>query len=568
MDLERMERALRNADAAGDVEAARTIAAAIREGQQQQSRGALGVMGDMAAGAVRGAGSIGATILSPLDAVARRLGLENDFIGRRDRRQAMDSALGNMGADTDSFAYGAGKLGSEVAGTMGVGGMLARGAMTAAPAAAGRVAPLLDAVGSAGFRAGGLTGAGGLGVRTAGGALTGGASAGLVNPGDAGEGAIIGGALPGAVKVAGAAGSRIGSALRPSVAEPELAAKAIRDYGIPLGPSDITKSAMVKGARSLLDDTFLVGKIGQGRRDNIQGAFNKAVGKTFGADDVSLTPKVIDDAKKRMGAEFDRIWDNNVLQYDGDLFKSMQALRDNASKLPAGESARVMSWLDDFDRRMLPGPNGELYVPGDVANRFQSKLRAEADKATGFLKEDLSTLRRDILGAFNRSVSPEDAAALTKNRGQYKAFKTVEPLLQGAEAGVAGRSIGDVPAGLLPQAVRQSYKSGIANSPFADLSQIGSQYVADRVARTGGSSRAMIQNSAVGAALGTGAFTNPALAAGVIPGAAGLEALLSSPAVARAMLPKAKPTAVQRLLDQLELERILYQSAPVLGASQ
>lgn len=35
MDMERMERALRNADAAGDVEAARTIAAAIRQAQQQ-----------------------------------------------------------------------------------------------------------------------------------------------------------------------------------------------------------------------------------------------------------------------------------------------------------------------------------------------------------------------------------------------------------------------------------------------------------------------------------------------------------------------------------------------------
>jgi hypothetical protein len=40
MDLDRMERALRNADAAGDTEAARTIAAAIQQARQQPKAGA------------------------------------------------------------------------------------------------------------------------------------------------------------------------------------------------------------------------------------------------------------------------------------------------------------------------------------------------------------------------------------------------------------------------------------------------------------------------------------------------------------------------------------------------
>ena len=41
--------------------------------------------GNLTAGAVRGAGSIGATILAPVDAAARAMGIENDFIGRNDR---------------------------------------------------------------------------------------------------------------------------------------------------------------------------------------------------------------------------------------------------------------------------------------------------------------------------------------------------------------------------------------------------------------------------------------------------------------------------------------------------
>ena len=50
------------------------------------------------------------------------MGVQNDFIGRTDRRQAMDQALSGMGADTESLAYGGGKLGAEIAGALGAGG--------------------------------------------------------------------------------------------------------------------------------------------------------------------------------------------------------------------------------------------------------------------------------------------------------------------------------------------------------------------------------------------------------------------------------------------------------------
>lgn len=43
----------------------------------------------------------------------------------------MDAALGQLGAETDSFGYGAGKLAGEIAGTAGAGGVLARGASSA-----------------------------------------------------------------------------------------------------------------------------------------------------------------------------------------------------------------------------------------------------------------------------------------------------------------------------------------------------------------------------------------------------------------------------------------------------
>lgn len=162
---------------------------------------------NMAGGILRGAGSIGATLLTPLDAAARAVGIENDFIGRTDRRDAMDSALRLTGVDTNSLAFQGAKLGTEIAGTSGIGGAIAKPVAAFAP-------KLASAISSGGFITGGApvglaAKAGDAALRVAGGAINGGAAAGLVNPEDVGTGAVIGGALPGAVKSAAMAGSML-----------------------------------------------------------------------------------------------------------------------------------------------------------------------------------------------------------------------------------------------------------------------------------------------------------------------------------------------------------------------
>ena len=204
---------------------------------------------DLVAGAVRGAGSIGATLLTPIDAAARAMGVQNDYIGRTDRREAMTGALGEMGADTDSLAFGAGKLGGEIAGTAGIGGTLARGAMLLPGAA--RAAPVIDALATSGMRAGGATGAAGLGARVAGGAVTGGASAGLVNPSDAALGAVIGGALPPVLAGAGKVGQWVGGVYRSAKTGAPVTAKALADA---IGVNEQEAQRLMKVAQAQPDE--------------------------------------------------------------------------------------------------------------------------------------------------------------------------------------------------------------------------------------------------------------------------------------------------------------------------
>lgn len=117
---------------------------------------------DIVGGAVRGAGSIGATASRPFETKEENVA----------RRQAITEGLRSMGVDPESLAFQAGKIGAEIAGTAGVGGPLAGGARMLGPRAAAIVEPLQTF---------GLRGQNAL-ARMFGGAVTGGAAAGLVDP--------------------------------------------------------------------------------------------------------------------------------------------------------------------------------------------------------------------------------------------------------------------------------------------------------------------------------------------------------------------------------------------------
>ena len=197
---------------------------------------------DIGAGAIRGAGSIGATILAPYDvakdAIAGKgLSLESN----RQRRSDMDAGLRSLGADTDSIAFQGGKLAGEIAGTAGAGGIVAAPLRAAAPviaraspAAANAVNRLATATGSAGMNVGPGGGvATNMLTRVLGGGLSGGASAGLVNPGDVGLGAGIGAALPPVLNAAGRLGGGLVGAVR-----------GIRDMATQPGQNRIAESIL------------------------------------------------------------------------------------------------------------------------------------------------------------------------------------------------------------------------------------------------------------------------------------------------------------------------------------
>jgi hypothetical protein len=260
-------------------------------------------------GGIRGAGSIGATLVAPYDIAkdainGKGLSLESNNL----RRQEMDAGLQALGADPESRAYKSGKLGMEVAGTMGTGGLVAKTA-SAVPLLARTAAPLIDAIGSSGFTAGGLTGLSGLATRAAGGAITGGLSAGLINPEDAKSGALIGAATPVAVMGAGKVGEYVGDALkaRQTAAAVQYAKnqplndtlKAGLDAGYVVPPSSVNPS-FVNNVKESISGKIATAQVASSKNQQVtDGLVRKALGL---ADDAPLSVEALSKYRADMHA--------------------------------------------------------------------------------------------------------------------------------------------------------------------------------------------------------------------------------------------------------------------------
>lgn len=210
--IDQLSAALVKADAAGDIEGARMLAGEIRKMRETaqpalkapaEEKSMLGALG----GAIgQGVGNVALGAQNLVGMGLEKLGA--DQVGQWLQK---DAAQGKANLQSEIQPYeeqypmtvGGGRLAGEVIGTLPVGGALAKGVGMAAKGvgASKSAPPLVEALRTGGMSAGAQTGAKAMATRVAGGAATGGAAAALLNPEEAGTGAMIGGALP----VAGAA---------------------------------------------------------------------------------------------------------------------------------------------------------------------------------------------------------------------------------------------------------------------------------------------------------------------------------------------------------------------------
>jgi hypothetical protein len=514
---------------------------------------------DIAGGILRGAGSIGATLLSPVDWAARKLNNGQPInvggydIAGQDRRAGMDAALQTAEVDTNSLGFGAGKITTEVAGTLGVGGGLAN-ALSRVPVLASKAAPALEAIRTAGMSTGlpaATTKAGAVGnlaLRSAGGGITGAASALAVNPSDAGAGGAIGGALPVVGKVAGAAGQAVGAGVRAMLpkASPEAAALATRAkaLGIDIPADRIVNSKPLNAAAASLNYVPFSGRAGTEAKMASQ--LDTAVSRTFGQNSDNVT-QALRRASGDLGAKFDTVLQNNTVKMTPG-FKTALADAETQvnSELGPEAAAIIRRQIADIQTKGAAGA-----IDGQTAYNIKKTLDRIGTRNTPeayYARE----LKKSLMAALNDSLGPTEAAAFAKTRQQYGNMLALENLAQnGADGGIS--------------AARLANMKNINNPDLQELADIAAQFMRTRESPHGALQRLVIGGAATATAtpLGAAAILPPMALAG-----RGANAALNSNALfSRVTGAQTAPNALNRLATDPRLLELGYRAAPVAATS-
>jgi hypothetical protein len=351
---------------------------------------------DGAAGSVRGAGSIGATLLRPFESAEDNAA----------RRKSMDDALTNLvGADPNSMAYQTNKLVTELAGTSGVGGLIAKG-LRLIPGAAQALPTLIPAIESGGMSVNGATGAYGMANRVAGGAVNGAATAGLVDPKDAKTGMMLGAATPPAVATAGTIGNAAGNVLRAKPISPVLAqtARESIDAGYVIPPNMVEPSLKSQVIESISGKQATQQVASTRNTATTEKLVRQALGI---ADDVPLTKATLENLRRTAGKAYGEV---SAL--------SPQA----AADLEALKQARndAQGWFNAYNRSASPN---------DLAKA--KAYRAQAEQLELSLEQHAAGANRPELIPALRDARKEIAKTYTVGRALNDASGTVDARILG-----------------------------------------------------------------------------------------------------------------------------------------
>jgi hypothetical protein len=466
-------------------------------------------VGNIEAGVLRGAGSVGSTLLAPLDMAkdainGKGLSLESN----RQRRASMDGGLQSLGAEPESGLYKTGKIGGEILGTAGVGGVLANGAR-----AIGAAPSVIAGLGSGGLNVAGVTGKAGMALRGLTGAATGAATAGIVNPEDAGLGAAIGGGLPVLAKAGAAGMHKMGSALRGNLS-PEVVtlAERAKELGVDIPVDRITNSKPLNALASSLDYVPFSGRAAT--NDRMASQLNRAVSRTLGQDTDNVA-QAVKSARSDLGGEFDRVLKANTVRVDQQFTDDLaQHVQRAASELGADGERVIGKQVADIAAKIQ---NGQ--IDGQAAYNIKQTLDRIAKQnspASTYAKD----LKNSLMSALDRSLGADEAAAFAKTRQQYGNMKTIEKM-------VANGVEGDI------SIARLAGKKGIYNKDLQELADISAQFLKPRESAHGAAQRVSLGSLGIGVGAGVGSLP---LALGAVAGGRATNSLLNSEAVKRVVM--------------------------------
>jgi hypothetical protein len=245
-------------------------------------------------------------------------------------------------------------------------------------------------------------------------------------------------------------------------------ARTAQSQGIPLHVAQMADSIPLRTAASVAK---YIPFSGAGKAQQAQqGAFNRAVGRTFGADATQLSDEVMQGARRNLSSKFEDVYNRNDIPLgEGPLRKLVAVENAAAKRLTKDEAQVVRNQMDDI--------LGELNESGVLTGQKYHAIRSQIMKAEG--GDKVGTAVKDLRKALDDiaadAVGADDAATLKTIRGQWANYRTTENLLKQ----VAGAG-GDVK----PSAVWPAIRKG-STKEMRELGRIGQVLLKDPIPDSG-----------------------------------------------------------------------------------
>ena len=266
----------------------------------------------------------------------------------------------------------------------------------------------------------------------------------------------------------GALASKLASA--PADAETLRLAQIADQNGIPIRASQISTNPVVNKLDQVTG--WIPGSGRTGENAAQQSAYTRAVSQSFGEDTDQITRQTVQNAQTRIGNVLNGVESRTPITFDQPTVQAIANVRDAAERAFTADSPQYRAIQNQVDQIVNVAAQHNGVVPGDVWANFYhqgsplSRLEGGQDTGVGNLASDLKGAMKD---AVQRQATPDDAAAYSNARFQYKNLKTVEPL-------VTSGMPGDISPAGLNQKVRTKF--GTTNAgPLGDLADIGQRFL-------------------------------------------------------------------------------------------
>jgi hypothetical protein len=319
-------------------------------------------------------------------------------------------------------------------------------------------------------------GAGGLAGR----ALGTGALEGLTTPGGAIDKIKEAGYMALSAGLGEGAANMLGRAIHPFRAgskEVKALVKAAEKRGIPLSAANRTGNKSLQAADAALDWMPFSAK-GQAESKLAQRkAWEKAIIGEAGEWGDTASPEVMGAMKDRLSSVYDDIASRNVINMDDALRADLRQVNDKLlSRLPTNQRGIVKSYLRDFAKT------------GKIPAATYQETRSLLDKqARGFANSDPGTAQalmsiRDAMDkAFQRSVSPDDYAALMQANKEWGVMRTIEKATDPLTGHIS-------PEKFMNEIGRRSKDKliyGRGDQTLTELAKVGKEFIGKKVPDSG-----------------------------------------------------------------------------------